>query len=76
MSNYPLGAKNDPSAPYNQPSDIKYKRFISLTISFYDYIDAPPDLEEQDIKNLFIEKIENELHNKGVDIDELVILED
>lgn len=76
MSNYPLGAKNDPLAPYNQPSDIKYKRFISLTISFYDYIDAPPDLEEQDVKNLFIEKIENELQDKGVDIDELVILED
>ena len=76
MSNYPPGAKYDPSAPYNQPSDIKYKRFVSLTISYYDTIDAPPDLEEQDIKNLFIEKIENELHNKGVDIDELIILDD
>lgn len=76
MSNYPLGAKYDPSAPYNQPSDIKYKRFVSLTISYYDTIEAPPDLNEEEIKSLFIEKIKEAIKDREIDIDELIILDD
>jgi hypothetical protein len=76
MSNYPTGAKYDPSAPYNQPSDIKYKRFVSLTISYYDTIEAPPDLNEEEIKSLFIEKIKEAIKDREIDIDELIILDD
>lgn len=76
MSNYPPGAKYDPTAPYNQPSDIKYKRFVSLTISYYDTIEAPPDLNEEDIKSLFIEKIKEAIKDREIDIDELIILDD
>lgn len=76
MSNYPPGAKYDPTAPYNQPSDIIYERFISLTISYYDTIEASPDLDEEDIKSLFIEKIEEAIKGKEIDIDEIEILDD
>lgn len=76
MSNYPTGAKYDSSAPYNQPSDIKYKRFVSLTISYYDTIEAPPDLEEHDIIGLFKEKVNSGDIPDKYDIDELVILDD
>ena len=33
MSNTPLGADEDPIAPWNQPLDVKHKRFVSVTSS-------------------------------------------
>ena len=44
--NLPLGAKEDPLAPFNEPLNIPYKRYCSLTISFDYTLNAPPNLEE------------------------------
>ena len=33
MDNYPLGAANDPNAPYNQPLAEPYEVTISITLS-------------------------------------------
>ena len=33
MDNYPLGAANDPNAPYNQPLAEPYKVTVSMTLS-------------------------------------------
>ena len=33
MNNYPLGAANDPDAPYNQPLAEPYKVTVSMTLS-------------------------------------------
>ena len=42
QDNYPIGAKDNPSAPYNEPLDIEHQRFVSVTISFVLSESAPP----------------------------------
>lgn len=53
MDNLPLGASNDPMAPFNEPLDVKHKRFVSVTISYYDEVELPPDAEEEQINEAF-----------------------
>ena len=36
MDNLPLGAANHPDAPFNEPLNTEHKRFVSVTISYYD----------------------------------------
>lgn len=62
--NLPLGAKEDPLAPFNEPLNIPYKRYCSLTISFDYTLNASPNLEEEQLKELFI----NEVISKGFNI--------
>lgn len=76
MSNAPLGADGDPKAPWNQPLDVKHKRFVSVTISYYDEVELPPDAEEEQIKEAFHKKVEDAKFPKEFDIDEVVILEE
>ena len=33
MDNYPIGAANDPNAPYNQPLAEPYEVTVSITLS-------------------------------------------
>lgn len=76
MSNAPLGADGDPKAPWNQPLDVKHKRFVSVTISYYDEVELPPDAEEEQIKEAFHKKVEDAEFPKEFDIDEVVVLEE
>lgn len=76
MNNVPLGANEDPRAPWNTPLDVKHKRFVSVTISYYDEVELPPDAEEEQIKEAFHKKVEDAEFPKEFDIDEVVILEE
>lgn len=76
MSNAPLGADGDPKAPWNQPLDIKHKRFVSVTISYYDEVELPPDAEEEQIKEALEGKVRRQNFPKKVDFDEIVILDE
>lgn len=76
MSNAPLGADGDPKAPWNQPLDVKHKRFVSVTISYYDEVELPPDAEEEQIKEAFHKKVEDAEFPKEFDIDEVVVIDD
>lgn len=59
MSNYPLGAENDPKAPYNQ--DFKTVEVtISQTLSITDYIDIPINADETDEKVL-VEAVKDQI---------------
>ena len=40
----PAGATHDEKAPYNEPLDVKHKRFVSASISYYDEVELPPML--------------------------------
>ena len=62
--NLPLGAKEDSLAPFNEPLNIHYKRCCSLTISIDYILNAPPNNEEEQLKELFI----NEVVSKGFNI--------
>ena len=76
MDNLPLGASNDPMAPFNEPLDVKHKRFVSVTISYYDEVELPPDAEEEQIKEALEDKVRRQDFPKKVDFDEIVILEE
>ena len=76
MCNAPLGANEDPRAPWNAPLDVKHKRFVSVTISYYDEVELPPDAEEEQIKEAFHKKVEDAEFPKEFDIDEVVVLEE
>ena len=76
MNNAPLGADEDSRAPWNQPLDVKYRRFVSVTISYYDEVELPPDAEEEQINEAFEEKVRQQDFPKKVDFDEIVILEE
>ena len=76
MDNLPLGTSNDPMAPFNEPLDVKHKRFVSVTISYYDEVELPPDAEEEQIKEALEEKVRRQDFPKKVDFDEIVILEE
>lgn len=76
MSNYPLGAKDDPNAPYNEPLNKEHKRFVSVTISFYDTAYLPEDATEEQIKDELFSHIYNSKIPKEFDIDEFIILDE
>lgn len=76
MDNAPLGADEDPRAPWNAPLDVRHKRFVSVTISYYDEVGLPPDAEEEQIKEALEEKVRRQDFPKEVDFDEIVILEE
>lgn len=77
MDNYPIGAKDDVRAPYNEPLDVKHKRFVSVTLSFYHTVEGHPEMSKKEIK----EAVENYIKSKEFssvpfDIDELIVLND
>ena len=76
MNNVPLGANKDPRAPWNAPLDVKHKRFVSVTISYYDEVELPPDAEEEQINEAFHKKVEDAEFPKEFDIDEVVVIDD
>lgn len=76
MSNALLGADEDPRAPWNQPLDVKHKRFVSVTISYYDEVELPSNAEEEQIKEALEEKVRRQDFPKKIDFDEIVILEE
>lgn len=82
QDNYPIGAKDNPSAPYNEPLDVEHKRYVSVTISFVLSEDASPDAFE-DIINSLIEKKARDIVKKSslsklkeFNIDEVAIIND
>lgn len=55
MSNYPLGAKDDPRAPYNQPDPIKVTKrvLVSITLSKTLELEVPEDFDRIDLCDAF-----------------------
>ena len=76
MDNLPLGASNDPKAPFNEPLNVKHKRFVSVTISYYDEVELPPDAEKEQIEEAFHKKVEDAQFPKEFDIDEVLVIDD
>lgn len=75
MNNYPLGAKEDPNAPFNEPLNKVETRYVSVTLSFETKVSVSPDATENDIYNMIEKEIKSGRLPKKYDIDELVILE-
>lgn len=74
--NYPIGAADDKVAPYNEPLDVKLRRFVSLTISFYTNVYGHPDMSEEQIEAGIRKRIECNMFPKEFDIDELVVIDE
>lgn len=76
MDNIPLGAQYDTNAPFNEPLNVKYKRFVSASISYYDEVELPPDATKEQIEEAFKQKVSYGKFPKEFDIDEIIILEE
>lgn len=76
MDNLPLGASNDPMAPFNEPLNTEHKRFVSVTISYYDTVEAPVNSSDDFIEKSFYKKVFDRDIPKEFDIDEVVVLND
>lgn len=54
MDNYPLGAANDPDAPYNEPRPEPYRIMVSITLSKEFTIDLirryDREIDESDVR--------------------------
>lgn len=76
MDNIPLGAQYDINAPWNEPLDVKHKKFVSASISYYDEVELPPDATKEQIEEAFKQKVSDGKFPKEFDIDEIIILEE
>lgn len=74
MSNAPLGADEDSKAPWNQPLNVKHKRFVSVTLSYYDEVELPPDAEESEVIEAFNQRVYKQDFPEEVSFDEVVIM--
>lgn len=79
--NYPLGAKNDPRAPYNQEDTIVTKRvLVSITLSKTIDLEVPSDGDDRDLIDAYKESLEYQdiqgLLNDDWSEDEFEIMED
>ena len=64
MSNYPLGAVEDSSAPFNRNTK---KISYTYSISSSDYIEVDDKLTENEINELLCEKIKESHGNVSID---------
>lgn len=58
----------------NKDLKRKYRRFVSVTLSYYDEIELSSKAEEEQINKVFEEKIRKQDFPKKVDFDEIIIL--
>ena len=76
MDNLPLGAANHPDAPFNEPLNTEHKRFVSVTISYYDTLELPLDSTGRQIEEAFIDKANSGKFPKEFNVDEIVVLDE
>lgn len=76
MDNLPLGAANHPDAPFNEPLNTEHKRFVSVTISYYDTLELPLDATGRQIEEAFIDKANSGEFPKEFNVDEIVVLDE
>lgn len=64
MSNIPVGAGNDPNAPYNE---IDYTREFTITVSSSWTISGKPDMTDEEIHNEIEDQIYKHFNNYIID---------
>lgn len=77
--NLPIGAENDPLAPFNEPEPVKYKRFVSVSLSFDKEFMGSPGLSEDQIKDIIQDEFEDIINNyidSKVYIDEFEVIDE
>jgi hypothetical protein len=74
MSNYPLGAANDPNAPYNEPLTKYAKIRAEVTVDIGTMIDVFVEVDEdgypdmEDLREAVIEVLRNKFINNSRDV--------
>ena len=74
MSNYPLGAANDPNAPYNEPLTKYAKVRAEVTVDIGTMIDIFVEVDEdgypdmEDLREAIIEVLRNKFINNSEDV--------
>lgn len=77
--NLPIGAENDPSAPFNEPKPVKYRRSVFACIRFDTEFQGSPGLSEERIRDILQDEFEDILNNYidgKVYIDDFEVMEE
>lgn len=64
MSNIPVGAENDPNAPYNE---VDYTREFSISLSGDWTISSKPNLSEDEIKRIIQDQLYRQFNRYIID---------
>ena len=70
MDNYPLGAKNDLSAPYNEPLTKEVKVEINAELGLFINVDV---IDEDDIKEAVDKAVRDKFENKDTIVNNVTI---
>ena len=70
MDNYPLGAKNDLSAPYNEPLTKEVKVEINVELGLFINVDV---IDEDDIKEAVDKAVRDKFENKDTIVNNVTI---
>lgn len=70
LDNYPMGAANDPRAPYNEPLPTKVKVEVGVELGLFVDVEV---IDEDDIKGAVEEAIYNRFKSKDVEINNIEI---
>jgi hypothetical protein len=72
---YPVGAAEDPNAPYNAELDVVHELEISASVSYKVKVNGPEDMDMGMARDLLSYKLESDLSNySDVCVDEFIIM--
>ena len=71
---YPMGASYDKDAPFNEEEQVKYRRFVSITISSTIEVECPKDSTDEEIERIIQEDILRGNLPSKYDIDEIAVI--
>lgn len=74
--NLPIGAEDDPQAPYNE---VNHTRFVSYTVSGYMTVSGSKDMSESQIEDQINNSIESTIYNSPLEdycVDNITVLDD
>ena len=68
MDNYPIGAANDPKAPYNKPLPIKVKAEVGVELGLFVDVEVPENSEKEEVEEAVEKEIFSRFKSDDVEI--------
>ena len=72
---HPVGARENPLAPFNESLNIKHKRVVTLTITYDIEIEGDPDISEDYVRDYILHDINIRIPYNFT-IDDIIITEE
>ena len=78
MSNYPMGAKDDPRAPYNEPLNEDVDFNVSVICDITKTISMPNDGsgDDNEVKYKLSNEVREELEKQNFNVSEIIVIKE